>query len=410
MKRSRLLGASAGMVLLAGIGCGTAQAAPPGSEIQTEDLPPQDQAQVQDQPPSAPVETRTEDAAADPQPEAEPTPVPEAEAAPAPAPESDNPPPPQQAAADPAEPAAAIAPAKPGVLTRQGALVVEPSIQYQHSNINTFVAGGVAILDTVLIGNVQASQANRDAVTATLGLRYGVTDRIEAELRVPGMYRHDSTTNTVVSPNTTQEATELHTYDLGDIEGAVHYQLNDGGGDWPIFVANVRVKSDTGKGPFDVKRDALGVPQELATGSGYWGVEPSLTLIAPSDPAVFFVNAGYLYNFSTTVDKVYDPNRNIHTVDPGGAVRLGFGMGVALNEKVSFSLGYQHDFIAGTKTTFSDNTSFHSQGLSVGTVNLGANWQINDHTALNVTVGIGATRDAPDVSLMARLPITFDLF
>jgi hypothetical protein len=300
-------------------------------------------------------------------------------------------------------------PVAPGVLTRQGVLVVEPSVEYTHTDINRFVVGGVAILDTVLVGSIEATQADRDAVTATLGMRYGITNRIEGELRIPYMYRSDSTTNTVVNSSNVAATTSLDDHGLGDIEGALHWQINEGTGSWPFLVANFRAKSTTGTGPFDVERNNLGIEQELATGSGFWGFEPSLTLIAPSDPAVFFVNLGYLWNVKRSIDKQVTNNRTISDVDPGDAIRFGIGMGLALNEKVSFSVGYQHDWIMGTKTTFTD-AEFDSESLSVGSLSLGVNWQMSDTTSLNVSVGIGVTEDAPDVRLMARLPIAIDLF
>lgn len=296
----------------------------------------------------------------------------------------------------------------PGVLTRKGTLVVEPSIEYSHTDVNQFSFGGVAILDTVLVGAIEAKQANRDAVTATLGLRYGFTNRLEGELRLPYMYRNDSTTNTFVNSSNIAARTDLSDHGLGDIEGAVHYQINDGFGKWPVLVANFRAKSNTGTGPYDVSRDSLGIEEELATGSGFWGFEPSLTVIAPSDPAVFYANVGYLWNVERDIDKQIG-SRTVRTVDPGDAVRIGVGMGLALNEKVSFSIGYQHDWIMKTTTEFADG-DVDSEALSVGSMTFGVNWQMSDTTALNVSVAIGVTSDAPDVRLMARVPIAVNLF
>ncbi|MBC7952150.1 MAG: transporter [Rhodospirillaceae bacterium] len=343
-----------------------------------------------------------------------------AEAVPEPAP---VPPPPPIAQAEPAPPPAPKAEEKqvvtasaevppqqemPGVLTRRGTLVIEPSIEYAHTDVNQFSFGGVAILDTVLVGAIEANQANRDAVTATLGLRYGITNRMEGELRFPYMYRSDSSTNTFVNQSNTAQRTDLSDHGLGDIEGALHYQLNDGMEKWPIMVANLRVKSTTGTGPYDVSRNNLGIEQELATGSGFWGVEPSLTFIAPSDPAVFYANLGYLWNAQSDINKQIG-NRTVNSVDPGDAVRMGVGMGLALNEKVSFTIGYQHDWIMKSKTKFADG-EVSSSSLSVGSMTFGVNWQMSDTTALNVSVGVGVTNDSPDVRLMARVPIALNLF
>lgn len=299
-------------------------------------------------------------------------------------------------------------PELPGVLTRKGALVIEPGIEYSHTDVNQFSFGGVAILDTVLVGAIEAKQANRDAVTGTLGLRLGITNRMEGEVRIPYMYRDDSSTNTFVNSGNTSQSVSLSDSGLGDVEGALHYQFNDGTGKWPVFVGNFRVKSTTGTSPYDVSRNNLGIEQELATGSGFWGFEPSLTLIAPSDPAVFYANVGYLWNMRSDIDKQIG-SRFVQKVDPGDAVRFGVGMGLALNEKVSFSIGYQHDWIMKTKTTFADG-DVSSPSLSVGAMTFGVNWQMSDDTALNLSVAVGVTNDAPDVRLMARVPITLDLF
>lgn len=398
MKRSALFGATAVLALVAGLGSTAPAWAEEPAAVAGDDSEPlivELPAEEAEAAPTAPVAapTGTEAKAAEPV-EAQP---------PAPA-EAEQRTQAQNASSAEVPPQ----PDLPGVLTRRGALVIEPGIEYSHTDVNQFSFGGVAILDTVLVGAIEAKQANRDAVTGTLGLRLGITDRMEGELRIPYMYRDDSSSNTFVNSGNTTQSVSLTDSGLGDIEGAVHYQFNDGTGKWPVFVGNLRAKSTTGTSPYDVKRNSLGIEEELATGSGFWGIEPSLTLIAPSDPAVFYANVGYLWNMQDNIDKQIG-NRFVQKVDPGDAVRFGVGMGLALNEKVSFSIGYQHDWIMKSKTTFSDG-EVDSPSLSVGAMTFGVNWQMSDETALNLSVAVGVTNDAPDVRLMARVPITLNLF
>src|SRR3546814_12883691 len=78
-----------------------------------------------------------------------------------------------------------------GVLTPKGTLVVEPSIQYSHSQVNRFTFLGVEILDTFLIGLLEAQDADRDLYQAAITGRFGITDRLEAEIKVPYIYRDD---------------------------------------------------------------------------------------------------------------------------------------------------------------------------------------------------------------------------
>lgn len=310
-------------------------------------------------------------------------------------------------APDERRPQVAIVQQNSGVLTPAGRVVFEPSITFSHTDVNRFVVGGVAILDTVLIGVFEVTSADRDTITSSFGGRLGISDRIEIEASVPYIARNDTTTNTVVSGGGAAAQTSLRSDGLGDIEFAGHFQLSSGGGGLPFLVGNLRVKTTTGEGPFDVKRNSAGTEQELPLGSGFWAIEPSLTFLLPSDPVVFFGNIGYLFNIASDINKTVGTVL-IGRVDPGDAVRVGFGMGTALNERVSLSLGYQHDFIAETKTV-ADNVKNDSERLSVGTLSFGVNFQVREDVAVNVGVAVGVTEDAPDVGISLRVPTSFQL-
>lgn len=304
-------------------------------------------------------------------------------------------------------PQVAIVQQNSGVLTPAGTIVFEPSISFSHTDVNRFVVGGVAILDTVLIGVFEVTQADRDTITTSFGARFGISDRIEVEASVPYLARNDTTTNTVVSGAGNAAQTSLKNDGLGDVEFAGHVQLSSGGGGLPFLVGNVRVKSPSGEGPFDVKRNAAGTEEELPMGSGFWAVEPSLTFLLPSDPVVFFGNIGYLWNIPQDINKTIGTTL-IGEVDPGDAIRVGFGMGTALNERVSLSLGYQHDFIAETKT-IANNIKNDSERLSVGTLSFGVNFQVREDVSVNVGVSAGVTEDAPDVGISLRVPTSFQV-
>src|SRR3546814_16081087 len=75
---------------------------------------------------------------------------------------------------------------------------------------------------------------------------------------------------------------------FGDAEFSLRYQFNRPVGQKPIFVGTLRVKSDTGKGPFEIGYDESGVATGLATGSGFWAVQPGVNFLMPSDPAVLY--------------------------------------------------------------------------------------------------------------------------
>jgi hypothetical protein len=296
-----------------------------------------------------------------------------------------------------------------GVLTPGGMLVVEPSFTYSHSGVNRFTFRGTEIVETVLIGVVEAEDADRDFLEAALTLRYGVTDRLELEVRVPYVYRDDRiSTNANIGGTDVQVTDSYDGSGLGDVELAAHYQLNQGGGGIPYFVANLRGKLATGEGPFDVERDSAGIETELPTGSGFYAVEPSLTVIYPTDPVVLYATAGYLWNIERDIDKRIGGSE-IGRVDPGDAIRFGFGFSFAVNEDTSFSLGYSQDLIEET-TTEVDGVSTDSEDLTVGNVTFGISHRLNDWLSVDVGTSFGVTDDATDLSLGIRFPMRFQLF
>jgi hypothetical protein len=315
-------------------------------------------------------------------------------------------PPPEQ---PPPRPEVQAIPQLGGVLTPEGTLVLEPSLQFSHSQVNRFTFLGVEILDTFLIGLIEAEDADRDLYQAAITGRYGITDRFEMEVKIPYIYRDDQISFVIpqIDPDV-QLTQDVDGDGIGDIEVGLHYQINSGLEDWPIFIGNLRYKSPSGKGPFDVDRGPNGLETELATGSGFHGIEPSVTILYPNDPAVFFANIGYFFHLPDDVDKTFN-DQTIGKVDPGDALRLSFGMAYSINERSSFTLGYKHDFIDDT-TTEVNGVEFSSSSLSVGSLLLGYSFQVNDYSSVNLNLELGVTEDAPDVLMTLRAPFVLDLF
>ncbi|MGM0701856.1 MAG: transporter [Pseudomonadota bacterium] len=304
-----------------------------------------------------------------------------------------------------------------GVLTPRGQLILEPSLQYSHSSVNRLTFRGVEILSTLLIGVFEAEDADRDTWTAAMTGRLGVTDRLELELKVPYVYRDDALFATVATTEGQQEfdiSRDISSNGLGDIEAAMHYQLNSGQNGWPYFVGNLRYKSTTGEGPFDIRRDSDGIERELATGSGFHSIEPSITMLFPSDPAVYFANLGYLYNIKDDVNKQITDEIRIGEVDPGDAIRLSFGMAYAINERSSFTLGFKNDFIDDTKTEFigssGNSTTQSSRSLNIASLLLGWSYQLSPKTSVNLGLELGISDDAPDTVLTLRVPFGMNAY
>ena len=303
---------------------------------------------------------------------------------------------------------------QPGLLTPRGSFVLEPSLQYSYSSNNRVSLVGYTIIPAILVGLIDIREVKRDTYTATLTGRYGLTNRFELEARLPYVHRSDSS----VGREFLQGSANNSVYDtsgsgVGDVEVTARYQFNDGGLDKPYYIGSLRFKSRTGKDPFEVitTRNATGfrdgLQTELPTGSGFYGLQPALTVLYPSDPAVLFGTVSYLHSFSRSNVVLHwsDGPENIGSVKPGGVFGFNFGMGLALNEKSSFSIGYDHSSIG--KTRQNGLTAADSVRVQLGTLLLGYSYRLDSRRTLNVSLGAGLTRDTPDVTLTVRVPTSF---
>ena len=292
-----------------------------------------------------------------------------------------------------------------GVLTPPGHFSLEPSITYSLSSSDRLVFDGVEIVTGIQIGVIEADQAQRNTGIGTLTGRVGLTDRAELEVRVPYVYRRDVVTTLEQRDQAITTTSDLNASDIGDIEATLRYQLNAASAKWPIIVANLRAKSDTGSNPYLVPRDQFGVAAGLATGSGFWALEPSLTFMFVSDPAVLFGNVSYLHNFPKNINQTIG-SVLVGRVTPGDSPGVTGGFGFSLNPQFSFSLAYRHNYIFGTTTELGP-TKQRSTSLQVGSLLFGTSYAFNSRFSINSQLEFGMTKDAPDVTWTLRMPISF---
>lgn len=305
------------------------------------------------------------------------------------------------------------------VLTPNGRYVLESSLQYSYASSSRVALLGYTVIPSVLVGLIDIRDIQRNTFTAALTGRYGVTPRLELEARVPYVYRSDTTVGRASGSGTSIDTvSEAQGNQLGDIELAARYQLARGSADMPYLVGSLRFKSRTGKDPFEVVSDCAvscssgstagtGLPLTLPTGSGFYSLQPGLTWLIPSDPAVLFGSITYLHNFKRSVTRrvLAGGSEDLGTIAPGDVFGLSVGVGVALNEQSSFSLGYDHDAVGRTRQNGSVlNGSVSTQ---LGTLLIGYSHRLGPDKSLNFTLGAGLTRDTPDVTLSMRVPVMF---
>ena len=289
-----------------------------------------------------------------------------------------------------------------GVLTPAGTLIVEPSVEYVHDSSDRVVIEGFAVLPAILIGSIDVRRVDRDSLFGAITGRYGITDRIEIDAKVPYVYREDRTlAREIAVESTAATVTEVTGHGLGDVQLGAHYQINSGTGGWPFFIANLRIKAPTGEDPFEVDvDDETGLQTELPTGTGFWSVEPSVTFITRSDPVVWWGNVKFLWNVER------DIGGGFGTINPGNAVGSTVGIGFGVNPDTSFSLGWEHVFVFESKQ---DGRTIEGTDLQLGSFLLGLSYRLSQRVTINLTFQAGVTDDATDTRLLLRVPIRLSL-
>ena len=84
---------------------------------------------------------------------------------------------------------------------------------------------------------------------------------------------------------------------------------------------------------------------------------------------------------------------------------MNFGMGLALNERSTFSLGMDLYSVGRTKQNGAAVVS--SVRTQLASLLLGYSYRLSPTTTLNVSAAAGLTPDTPNLTLTVRIPISF---
>lgn len=286
-------------------------------------------------------------------------------------------------------------------------LIIEPSFSFSTSSVNRFTFRGIEIIDSVLLGAIEASDVDRETFSSQISVRYGLSNKLELSLSLPYSVRSDKLSTILRNQAGEVSRTEnLEGEGYGDISAGIHYQLNSGKAGSGIFIGNLSYKSTTGDGPFNVTRGPEGIETELPTGSGFEALSAALTYIYPKDPASLFIQFSHTSHRSDYINRQLG-QQFIGKVDPGNSIGLNLGIGLALSPDLSLTMGFQFDSIRGT-STFINEKEFHSSRLSLGAFFLATSLQLNNKQRLNINGAFGVTDDAPDMQLGFSMP--YDIF
>lgn len=247
-----------------------------------------------------------------------------------------------------------------GMLLPSGRFEVEPNLVYSHSTAAT-------------------NAFRRDAYGPGLVIRAGLPRRVQIDLTLPYVFERRR------SAGLTSDASGI-----GDVTLGVSHQIMAERASVPGLVGSLAYTASTGKNT--LFENAMPV----ALGSGFRTVQASLTAIKRVDPLVFFGSYSFTHAFAA--------NHGGLRVDPGNSHGLRFGTALATSPDTSLRAAFN--------VTFYDTTNVGGVALAesddpLALLEVGGSVVISERTALDVLVGAGLTRNAPDYRITVALPIRF---
>jgi hypothetical protein len=305
---------------------------------------------------------------------------------------------PQQEAPPPRSALEQILIERGGLLLRPGQLEIEPTLEYGFFSTRRINVSGFSILPTLIIGVLETEKVERTVLDGALTLRLGIFRDFQVEARMRYGYIEDDLTTE------TTEVTRSNS-GIGDVEAALSYQLFRERGLIPDMILSVRGRFPTGDDGFG------GNPNKPALGSGFYGVQGSMTVVKAVDPAALFATALYSHNFSRTV-RLQRGDQFETEITPGDSFGYQLGIGIGLTPELALNLRFEQRILFDTKTKEpgSSQRTVNGSGLNVATIFFGVYWSLTRHLSVDTSVGVGLTEDSPDFIVRLAFPIRFNVW
>lgn len=245
-----------------------------------------------------------------------------------------------------------------------------------------------------VISQFAVNKSATHSFTNTITMDYGLRNNVTIGASVPLVYKVD------------QYGTDRKRWvtGLGDINANVRWQPFSLSRSFPSLTLNSSLRMPTGLSPYEIDTSS-----ELSTGSGTWGLSFGGNVSKVVDPVVLYSSLTWGYSFEQSgLNQIRGhANQRLQVVKPGDSWSFGMGMGYALSYDVSLNLSTSMSYSKGTDLTFNGDLHTMTDPSMSGTFNIGLGWRLDPKFTLNINTGIGLTRESPDFSMGASMPINF---
>ena len=285
-----------------------------------------------------------------------------------------------------------------GLLLPSGTLELETSASYYNASSDAISIEGFSILPVLVVGNIVSDRVRREVALSSLTARMGLPWNFQLDVRTPYGYEQ---VRTVTADN---KETSHRSIGLGDVQIGLNRQIAREHGMIPDLLANVSFKTKTGKDPFGLGNN------EIALGTGFYSAQGRLTAVKSSDPMVLFGSVSYAYNVAAG-KMVPDPQNATHQFlahfEPGDTSGFQLGGVLAVNPETSLSLAWDQTVTRGLTV---QGVRIPGSYLVGGTLRLGGSYIYSPGKIVDLSLGIGLTRDVPNLQFTVGVPLRFGLW
>ena len=267
-----------------------------------------------------------------------------------------------------------------GLLLPTGSVELVPSFAYANREVQ-----GLALAQTPEgIPTVADQRLREDQLHGGLTLRAGLPWSSQVEVTVPYVWVRQSRS----LGDGTQASNDGS--GIGDVQLTLSHQLLREAGWRPDLIGALSWRAPTGRDPARVAIPAL------ATGFGTHEFSARLTALKSTDPLVFFASLSYARDLAV--------RESIGDLQQGDAFGVELGSVLALNPETSLTLGLSQQFRG---RALIDHESRPGTDTVESSLQLGFDRVLTPRLLLDVSLGVGLTRDAPDYTLQVSFPYRF---
>ncbi|WP_404416410.1 transporter [Marinospirillum sp.] len=214
---------------------------------------------------------------------------------------------------------------------------------------------------------------------------YGLGERWEVWLKAPFTYVH------IEQVSTNKYVRDTDEWRLADVSLGSRYQWIRESAATPAISFNFSLTAPTGQKNYYEPQDTWQDP--LSNGNGHWFASAGMAAVRTLDPVNLFGGLTYSHGLEETIDG--------YEVNPGWQLSGYFGLGFALNEKISLGQRFTYSYHSRIKA---DGVTVYGSDREPMSLSFSASYRLNPDWVITpqITFGLNEDGGTPTASLTGR--------